>query len=125
MSIFTNKKTAASLLLAAMVFSAPLAASGVIINGQVLSFAEKTALELQIGQTILPGNYVSDGDCWVNLSTGASGCLSSGSVNTNSRYGSGSYDNSGNWNVWSNAAGGAVGGTSDGCVYTSFGWSSC
>ena len=31
----------------------------------------------------------------------------------------------GDWNHWSNAAGGAVGGSADGCIYTTFGWSNC
>ena len=111
--------------LAILVSAATAFASGVVLNGQVLSALEKAAMELQIGQPIPPGNYLSDGDCWVNLSTGSSGCLSQQTVDTYSRYGSGSYDAAGNWNVYSGAAGGAVGGTSDGCVYTTFGWSNC
>jgi hypothetical protein len=100
-------------------------AAGVTINGKPLSSAEISALEMQIGQQIAPGNYLSDGNCWVNLSTGTSGCLNQGTVNTYSRYGSGEYNSAGDWNYWSNAAGGSVGGTSDGCVYTSYGWSNC
>jgi hypothetical protein len=120
------KKTLVTGALVSILFaSSTVLASGVIINGRILSQQEKTSMEMQIGQTIVPGNYISDGDCWMNLSTGASGCLSQQSVNTYSRYGSGSYDGAGNWNVYSGAAGGAVGGTSDGCVYTSFGWSNC
>jgi hypothetical protein len=42
-----------------------------------------------------------------------------------SRYGSGEWNGKGDWNHWSNAAGGAVGGTGDGCIYTTFGWSNC
>ncbi len=120
-------KTSRSLgaLLAIMFTSSMLYASEVVLNGQVLSYQEKAVLEQQIGQAIMPGNYISDGDCWINLSTGANGCLSQRTVNTFSRYGSGEYNGAGDWNVWSNAAGGAVGGTSDGCVYTTFGWSNC
>jgi len=51
--------------------------SGVIINGQPLSYAEKAALEYQIGVQILPGFYVTDGNCWKNLTLGTSGCLGS------------------------------------------------
>lgn len=112
-------------LLIGLHLNANVYASDVIINGQLLNQAQKTALENRIGTRITPGNYVSNGDCWVNLSNGTSGCLSSGTVNNFSRYGSGERSANGDWNHWSNAAGGAVGGTSDGCVYTSFGWSSC
>lgn len=41
------------------------------------------------------------------------------------RWGSGSQYSDGSWNHYSEAAGGAVGGTSDGCIYTTFGWSNC
>lgn len=112
-------------LLIGLQLSGTASASDVIINGQLLTHAQQTALENRIGTRIVPGNYVSDGDCWANLSNGTSGCLSSGTVNNISRYGSGERSTDGSWNHWSNAAGGAVGGTSDGCVYTSFGWSSC
>jgi hypothetical protein len=124
-----NLKNSFKSIFVALLFSFQLNssvfASDVIINGQVLSSAEKIAMENRIGTRIMPGNYISDGDCWVNLSNGTSGCLSSATVNTYSRYGSGERSSNGSWNHWSNAAGGAVGGSSDGCVYTSFGWSSC
>ncbi len=97
----------------------------VVINGLPLSPVQHRALEQQLGMRVLPGNYlVNAAGCWLNLSTGARGCLGGGS-DVHSRYGSGARDGSGNWNHWSNAAGGAVGGTSDGCIYTSFGWSNC
>jgi len=50
-----------------------------------------------------------------------------GNYEYNSRYGGGSQYADGSWNHYSSAAGGAVGGTSDGCVYTSVagGWSNC
>jgi len=99
--------------------------SGVIINGQPLSYAEKAALEYQIGVQILPGRYVMDGNCWKNLTLGTSGCLGSGTINTFSRYGSGEYNGKGDWSYRSDLPGGSVGGTSDGCLYTSFGWSNC
>ena len=107
--------------------------SNVVINGYQLTQQELMALEYQLGGTVAPGNYLVDpsNGCWANLSNGTSGCPNNaygapnGSVDTYSRYGSGSYDSQGNWNHYSNAAGGAVGGTSDGCVYTTFGWSNC
>jgi len=45
----------------------------------------------------------------------------------NTRWGGGSRTSNGSWNHYSNLAGGAVGGTSDGCVYTTVagGWSNC
>ncbi len=60
---------------------------------------------------------------------GQSGCLSKtvgnyGANDTdiyNSRYGSGETNSQQDWSHWSDAAGGSVGGTGDGCVYTSFG----
>lgn len=112
-------------LLIGLQLSSTVSASDVIINGRLLSYAEKVALENSIGTRIAAGNYVSDGDCWANLSNGTSGCLSSSTVNSSSRYGSGERSSNGDWNHWSNAAGGAVGGTSDGCIYTTFGYSNC
>ena len=95
-----------------------------MINGQQLTSDQLAYLEQSIGSRIAPGAYLlNNNGCWVNLSTGASGCI--GSVDTHSRYGSGERTSDGSWNHWSNAAGGAVGGTSDGCVYTTFGWSNC
>jgi hypothetical protein len=112
--------------------------STVFINGQQLSTQELYALQQSLGTYIAPGYYLLDGNgCWYNQTTGAQGCLSNGYNGSNgytdangnsvytSRYGSGSHDQNGNWNHWSDAADGAVGGTSDGCIYTSFGWSNC
>jgi len=50
-----------------------------------------------------------------------------GNYEYNSRYGGGSQYADGSWNHYSSVAGGAVGGTADGCVYTSVagGWSNC
>jgi len=50
-----------------------------------------------------------------------------GNYEYNSRYGSGSQYSDGSWIHSSNAAGGSVGGTSDGCIYTNVGggWSNC
>ncbi|WP_078121272.1 hypothetical protein [Thiosocius teredinicola] len=100
--------------------------SDVYINGQQLTVQQKNNLQKALGTYIAPGSYLVDANtgCWYNQSSGAGGCPS-GSNAYNSRYGSGSYDNSGNWNHWSNAAGGGVGGTSDGCIYTTYGWSNC
>ncbi|MCR9276713.1 MAG: hypothetical protein NXH85_01970 [Pseudomonadaceae bacterium] len=96
----------------------------VMINGQQLTMSQWQGLSNMLGEAVMPGVYLVDGNgCWLNTSNGSSGCV--GSSDVFSRYGSGSRDSNGNWNHWSDAAGGAVGGTSDGCVYTSFGWSSC
>lgn len=50
-----------------------------------------------------------------------------GTYEYNTRFGGGSQYSDGSWNHYSSLAGGAVGGTSDGCVYTSVagGWSNC
>lgn len=48
-----------------------------------------------------------------------------GNYEYSGRWGSGSQYSDGSWNHYSDAAGGAVGGTSDGCIYTTFGWSNC
>lgn len=99
--------------------------SGVAINGQWLTAEQLAVLQWQLGTTVAPGRYLVDPrtGCWANLDTRASGCP--GGRDTHSRYGSGERSGDGSWNHWSNAAGGAVGGTADGCVYTTFGWSSC
>lgn len=113
-----------TLLLAAGLQAADLAP--VAINGTQLTVSQLQQLERQIGTRIAPGNYVVDGaGCWLNLSNGTSGCLGRSGVDTHSRHGSGSRSGDGSWNHYSRAAGGAVGGTGDGCVYTSFGWSNC
>lgn len=104
-----------------------LALAPVTINGSQLTFAQLRVLEAQLGGRVEPGHYmVNARGCWLNLSTGASGCIGQGSASTDvhSRHGSGSRQG-GNWNHWSNAAGGAVGGTADGCIYTTFGYSNC
>lgn len=98
----------------------------VAINGQQLTVPQVQQLERQIGTRIAPGNYlVNAAGCWLNLSNGTSGCLGQSSVDVHSRYGSGSRSADGSWNHYSRAAEGAVGGTADGCVYTTFGWSNC
>jgi len=101
--------------------------SNVAINGVRLTTAQLSALEANIGSRIAPGSYLSHPNgCWINLTTGASGCLGqSGSGDVHSRYGSGSRNSNGDWNHWSNAAGAGVGGTGDGCIYTTMGWSNC
>ena len=98
--------------------------SNVAVNGQVLTVQQLNVLQRQIGSAIAPGSYLLDQQgCWVNLTTGASGCI--GIVNTYSRYGSGERTSDGSWNHYSNSAGIGVGGTSDGCIYTTSGWSNC
>ncbi len=98
--------------------------SNVAINGQRLTVAQLQQLEIAIGSQIAPGAYLVDAQgCWANLSTGEVGCL--GSVDTHSRYGSGERTSDGSWNHYSNSAGMGVGGTSDGCIYTTTGWSNC
>lgn len=100
----------------------------VFVNGYELSPYELHAVEIQSGTRIPPGNYIVDGrtGCWAELDSGAGGCpaqTQGGSYG--SRYGSGEWNGNGDWNHWSDAAGGAVGGTGDGCIYTTFGWSNC
>ena len=100
--------------------------SSVAINGQRLTQVELGALERSIGARIAPGLYlVNTQGCWVNLSNGQSGCLSHQGGAYISRYGSGERSSGGTWNHWSNAAGAGVGGTDDGCIYTTVGWSNC
>ncbi len=99
------------------------ALSNVAINGQRLTIDQVRILEMQVG-AIAPGSYlVNAAGCWLNLTTGASGCV--GNAAAFSRYGSGERTSDGSWNHWSNAAGAGVGGTADGCVYTTTGWSNC
>jgi len=102
------------------------AMSNVIINGQQLSVEQLYALQNHLGTRVAPGNYLSNTEtgCWINLSNGQKGCIQQ-SGSTFSRYGSGSRSSNGQWNHWSNAAGGAVAGDRNGCIYTSFGWSNC
>ena len=98
--------------------------SNVAINGQRLTTAQLQQLEVAVGSRIAPGSYLVDNQgCWANLNTGQSGCL--GSVDTFSRYGSGERTSDGSWNHYSNSAGMGVGGTGDGCIYTTTGWSNC
>jgi hypothetical protein len=119
-ALFLAAATGAQTLLAAN-FS-----TNVVINGQELSQTDLHALEAKLGIKVVQGNYLVNYQtgCWLNLSKGNSGCVGGNSA-YNSRYGSGSYNTQGNWNHWSNAAGGAVGGSKNGCVYTTFGWSNC
>ncbi len=117
-----------SLTLAISTLSPALHAQGwsnVAINGQHLTQSQLSALESQVGTRIAPGAYLVDTrGCWMNLSNGTSGCLG-GSVDTHSRYGSGERTADGSWNHYSRAADMGVGGTSDGCIYTTTGWSNC
>jgi hypothetical protein len=99
----------------------------VAINGQQLTQQQIAALEMQLGSHITPGNYLYDyqSGCWANLTTGEQGCFTGNAGGQyNSRYGSGEWNNSGDWSYYSDAAGGGVGGSGDGCVYA-FGWSNC
>lgn len=100
----------------------------VFVNGYELSPQELYTVQMQSGTRIPPGNYIVDGQtgCWAELNSGRSGCpVNAGGGSYTSRYGSGERNANGDWNHWSNAAGGAVGGSADGCIYTTFGWSSC
>jgi hypothetical protein len=98
--------------------------SNVSINGQVLTVQQLNVLQMQLGTTVAPGRYLLDQQgCWANLTTGATGCI--GSVNTYSRNGSGERTSDGSWSHYSNPAGTGVGGTADGCIYTTTGWSNC
>ena len=118
------------------IFSATLIAHAngrtlVYINGYELTPQELYAVQVQTGTRIPPGNYIYDGrsGCWAELTSGHSECPAyaggGGGGSYISRYGSGEWNANGDWNHWSNAAGGAVGGTGDGCIYTTFGWSNC
>ena len=119
--------TCALLVLTALT-AAPVQAnllSQVVINGQRLTAVELTVLEAQLGGRIPPGAYLLNAQgCWMNLSTGQSGCLGA-SGDVHSRYGSGERTSDGSWNHYSNSAGMGVGGTADGCIYTTTGWSNC
>ena len=98
--------------------------SNVAINGQRLTTAQLQQLQIAIGSRIAPGAYLVDAQgCWANLTTGQTGCL--GSISAFSRYGSGERTSDGSWNHYSEAADMGVGGTSDGCIYTTTGWSNC
>ena len=116
------------LVLAATLLIAPgaraAAWSDVAINGARLTVPQLRALEQQIGAKVAPGVYlVNASGCWLNVSTGQSGCLGSGDYH--SRYGSGERSADRSWNHWSNSADMGVGGTADGCIYTTTGWSNC
>jgi len=116
-----------ALVLLAAVLTHPAHAaqwSNVAINGQRLTTDQLEQLQAAIGSAIAPGAYLVDAQgCWLNVTTGQAGCL--GSVDTFSRYGSGERTSDGSWNHYSNSAGMGVGGTSDGCIYTTTGWSNC
>jgi hypothetical protein len=122
-----------ALIVGFAIFSATLLAQAnggtlVFINGQELTPHELHTVQLQTGTRIPPGNYLYDvrTGCWAELNTGQTGCPgNTGGGAYTSRYGSGEWNGNGDWNHWSNAAGGAVGGTGDGCNYTTFGWSNC
>ncbi|MCP5424768.1 MAG: hypothetical protein H6970_06825 [Gammaproteobacteria bacterium] len=105
-------------------FSAPYA-SNVSINGYPLSTAELATLEANLGTRVMPGAYLynQQNGCWLNTTTGYSGCLNNSGMYT-SRYGSGERNANGDWSHYSDMTDGAVGGTGDGCVYA-FGWSNC
>jgi hypothetical protein len=96
----------------------------VVINGQRLTQSQLELVEAQLGAYIPPGVYLLDASgCWLKLDTGEGGCLDS--VNVYSRNGSGERTSDGSWNHWSDSAGMGVGGTGDGCIYTTSGWSNC
>lgn len=126
------------LLLAIAIVSGAFAAQAnektfVYVNGHELTPQDLYVAQQRSGARIPPGHYLYDGQsgCWVELNSGRGGCPgntgggNSGGGSYMSRYGSGEWNGAGDWNHWSNAAGGAVGGTNDGCIYTSFGWSNC
>ncbi len=100
--------------------------SNVVINGQLLTVAEVNYLQQQIGMTIEPGYYLVDPStgCWLNQSTGASGCLISNATQYQTPHGSGWSDGNGNWNHYDSYSRWGVGGTADGCIYTPE-WSNC
>lgn len=131
MKTLSSITMAVTLLASSTLFAADrsYSASNVAINGYVLTWTELANLQAQLGSRILPGAYLynSYNGCWVNTSTGAAGCIggqSGSSGSYTSRYGSGEWNSNGDWSHYSNAAGGGVGGSGDGCVYA-FGWSNC
>lgn len=98
--------------------------SPVVINGQRLTRGELELLQSQLGAYIPPGIYLFDvSGCWLKVDTGEAGCL--GGMSIDSRHGSGERTTDGSWNHWSNSADLGVGGTADGCIYTTSGWSNC
>ncbi len=105
--------------------------SNVSVNGVPLTQHQLAGLERQLGGRVPAGNYVlAANGCWMNLNSGARGCFGgsnsgNGSGDVHSRYGSGSRNGNGDWNHWSDLSKGGVGGTSDGCIYTTYGWSNC
>lgn len=125
MTVFKRIFTVVALAASVFASTAHAAAwSNVAINGQRLTVEQLRALEASVGSRIAPGAYLVDArGCWLNMSTGQSGCLNS--VNTYSRHGSGERTSDGSWNHYSNSAGMGVGGTADGCIYTTTGWSNC
>ncbi len=113
---------AASVAMANPFYSTDL--SEVVINGQRLTRGQVELLQMQLGAYIPPGVYLFDqSGCWMKVDTGEAGCL--GGVSVDSRFGSGERTSDGSWNHWSDAADMGVGGTSDGCIYTTSGWSNC
>lgn len=100
--------------------------SSVSINGQALTVDQVNTLQMQLGTQIYPGAYLVDyqSGCWLNSTTGASGCVGSQSQTVHSRYGSGERSSDGSWSHYSHSAGMGVGGTADGCVYAGS-WSNC
>ncbi len=128
--------------------------SDVVVNGERLTVEQVTELQEQFGTLLAPGQYAMDDEgCWIHLSTVATGCLGRGYYGDgemgDDRYGpfaddgsgevvgddgsgvyitgdgSGEITNDGSWNVYSDQAEMGVGGTSDGCIYTTEGWSNC
>ncbi|MGE0623938.1 MAG: hypothetical protein AB7I04_10805 [Pseudomonadales bacterium] len=98
--------------------------SDVVINGQRLTRGQLDLMQMQLGAYIPPGIYLLDvSGCWLKVDSGEAGCL--GGMSVDSRYGGGERTGDGSWNHWSNAADMGVGGTADGCIYTTSGWSNC
>ena len=62
--------------------------TGVVINGEELSPSELVQLQRQIGAVVPPGNYLANMQtgCWVNTSTGDSGCIGGGSGSPADRW---------------------------------------
>ncbi len=115
------------LFLGSLALSATVCAEPpVMINGTLLTPQQVFTLEQQLGTRVVPGGYLynESNGCWMNMTTGQQGCMGNGNVTTFSRHGSGERNANGDWSHWSNMAGGAVGGSGDGCVYA-FGWSNC
>jgi|TARA_Y100000294_G_scaffold121755_1_gene113227 hypothetical protein len=97
-------------------------------------FHSKTAIQIKASQRIHPalrcnqGSSYDGGDYGTTYQAGPNSYYDNqGNYEYNTRWAGGNQSSDGSWSHYSGLAGGSVGGTSDGCVYTSIagGWSNC